>query len=177
MIVLDFGCGQSKRPGSVGVDLTTKYSPDVVHDLNSYPYPFPDCHADRIYLDNLLEHLDDVIGVMSELYRICKPGGEVIIIVPSFRSLYASLDPTHKHAFTVSSMGYFDRSHKLSQRYGYSDVDFTLERVVFDEGFQHKAIRRFAVAIANRYPHHYEFHLSHLLPLDSITYYLRKKQN
>ena len=40
--VLDLGCGLRKTPGSVGCDMISLPSVDVVHDLNSFPYPFPD---------------------------------------------------------------------------------------------------------------------------------------
>jgi len=30
------------------------------------------------------------------------------------------------------------------------------------------------IAIANRWPRRYEYYLSHLFPLDDITYYLRR---
>jgi predicted SAM-dependent methyltransferase len=175
MTILDLGCGAKKRPGAITVDISKKYLPDVIHDLNRFPYPFKKSCADLIYLDNVLEHLDDVVGVMSELYRICRPGGQVVIAAPYFRSIYGSIDPTHKHFFTVSSMGYFDQENKLSLQYQYSEADFHIEKVVFEENFPHKTTRRWIVALANRYPYHYEYHFSHLFPLDAITYYLRKK--
>ncbi|MCG3770992.1 MAG: Demethylrebeccamycin-D-glucose O-methyltransferase [Nitrosomonadaceae bacterium] len=73
--VLDLGCGNKKRPGAIGVDFNDRTAADVIHNLNSFPYPFDDSSFDEIYLDNALEHLDDVIRVMEEVYRLCKPGG------------------------------------------------------------------------------------------------------
>ena len=37
---LNLGCGNKKYPGTVGVDISNRYSPDIVHDLNVFPYPF-----------------------------------------------------------------------------------------------------------------------------------------
>ena len=52
--ILDLGCGKKKRPGSVGVDHLDRHAADVIHDLNVFPYPFPDNECDVIYLDNVL---------------------------------------------------------------------------------------------------------------------------
>ena len=101
--VLDLGCGKKKRDGAIGVDWSDRHDADVIHDLNEFPYPFENSMFDEIYIDNTLEHLDDVMRVMEEIYRICKPGGLVKVIVPYFRSVWASIDPTHKTFFTVSS--------------------------------------------------------------------------
>lgn len=38
---IDFGCGQRKTVGYVGVDALSHPRGDVVHDLNIFPYPFP----------------------------------------------------------------------------------------------------------------------------------------
>ena len=35
-------------------------------------------------------------------------------MVPYFRSVWAHIDPTHKHFFTVQSFIYFDSENKLS---------------------------------------------------------------
>ena len=106
--ILDLGCGNKKRPGAIGVDFNERTSADIIHNLNSFPYPFEDGFFDEIYLDNTLEHLDDVMKVMEEAHRICKPNGVVKVIAPYFRSMWACIDPTHKHFFTVDSFAYFD---------------------------------------------------------------------
>ena len=104
--ILDLGCGKKKRAGSIGVDWSDRHDADVIHDLNVFPYPFEGASVDMVYIDNTLEHLDDPIAVMGELYRIVKPSGIVKVIVPYFRSVSAFIDPTHKHFFTVESFSY-----------------------------------------------------------------------
>ena len=42
VMLLDLGCGKSKRSGAIGVDIIESEVVDVVHDLNEYPYPFAD---------------------------------------------------------------------------------------------------------------------------------------
>jgi len=173
-LTLDLGCGNKKRPGTVGVDFNDRTAADVIHDLNVFPYPFEDASVDHVYLDNTLEHLDDVLRVMEEVYRIVKPGGTVKVIVPYFRSLWAFIDPTHRHFFTVSSFAFYDPDHIICQRYDYTLARFKTEKIVFNETLQSSPFKSMMMAIANRWPWRYEYHLSHLYPLDDITYYLRR---
>ncbi len=62
---IDLGCGNKKRPGTIGVDFNERTKADIIHDLNSFPYPFEDASVDMVYIDNTLEHLDDPIAVMG----------------------------------------------------------------------------------------------------------------
>jgi ubiquinone/menaquinone biosynthesis C-methylase UbiE len=172
--ILDLGCGKKKRAGAIGVDFNSRINVDVVHDLNEFPYPFEDQEFEEIYLDNTLEHLDNVIRVMEEVHRICMPGGQVKVIVPYFRSIWACIDPTHKHFFTVDSMAYFDPQHSIAKRYDYTEARFHIEHIVFNETLESSKFKKLIVLLANKYPHRYERYLSHLYPLDDITYYLKK---
>lgn len=172
--VLDLGCGNKKRPGSIGVDYNARTQPDIVHDLNAFPYPFKDSSFDEIYLDNALEHLNDVMRVMEELYRICRKGGLIKVIVPYFRSHWAYIDPTHKNFFTVDSFAYFDPEHIICKRYDYTLARFKRERVVFNETLKNRWTQKIIIRFANKWPNRYEYYLSSVYPLDDISYYLRK---
>lgn len=173
MDVLDLGCGNKKRPGAVGIDVNPETDADVVHNLDTFPYPFSNDSFDEVVADNVIEHLDDVIAVMEELHRITRPGGTVTIIVPYFRSRWASLDPTHRHFFGVESFSYFDPDHVHSTLYNYSKARFRPESVIFNESIPVRRCRRLVRALANRWPLRYEVHLSHLIPLDDLTFRLR----
>jgi predicted SAM-dependent methyltransferase len=172
--ILDLGCGKKKRPGSIGVDHSSRHQADIIHDLNLFPYPFKDDEFDEIYLDNVLEHLDSPMLVMEEVHRICKPGGRVKVIAPYFRSLWAFIDPTHKNFFTVNSFGYFDPKHANCKQYEYTQARFSVERICFNETLTNRLFKRIVVGLANRYPDHYELYLGHIYPLDDITYFLVK---
>lgn len=171
--VLDFGCGNRKRPGSIGIDVNPRTDADVVHDLNVFPYPFADASFDEVYADNVIEHLVEPVRVMEELHRITRPDARIKVIVPYFRSLWAYIDPTHRHFFTVDSFTYYDPAHENSRLYNYSTARFRIERVVLNENINRGFITGLVKALANRWPGHYELYLSHLCPLDDITYYLR----
>ena len=111
---------------------------------------------------------------MTEVYRICKEGATVKVIVPYFRSVWASIDPTHKTFFTVESFAYYDPDHIICQRYDYVDARFKVKSIVFNETLKNRIFKRLVIKIANRFPQKYEYYFSHLYPLDDITYYLTK---
>ena len=110
---LNLGCGQQKIPGYLSVDKIKGEAIDICHDLNIFPYPFPDNSVSEIIMDNVLEHLDDVIKVMEELYRISQAGAIIHIKVPYFKSNSAFTDPSHRHFFTETSFKYFQADHPL----------------------------------------------------------------
>jgi SAM-dependent methyltransferase len=170
---LDMGCGSRKRHGCIGIDNNRRSDADVIHDLNSFPYPFKKSSFDEIFADNVIEHLSDVIATLEEIHRISASGALVKITVPYFRSRWAFIDPTHLHYFTVDSFAYFDAENPISERYKYSDARFSVEKIIFNEQIPCRPIRRFVKLIANKWPRRYEHYLSHLYPLDDITYYLR----
>jgi predicted SAM-dependent methyltransferase len=172
MKILDLGCGNKKCPGAIGIDINPETDADIIHDLNRVPYPFEDSIFDEIIADNIIEHLDNIILVMEELARISKVGATIKVIVPYFRSKWAYIDPTHRHFFTVDSFAYFDQDHIINKLYNYSKVRCKVNRVVFNEKLQNGLIKSLVVFLANRWPVRYETYLSHLFPLDDLTFYL-----
>ncbi len=172
MKVLDLGCGNKKHPGAVGMDINPLTDADIIHNLNSVPYPFEDSLFDEIIADNVIEHLDNVILVMEELSRISKLGATIKVVVPYFRSKWAYIDPTHRHYFTVDSFAYFDPENIISELYKYSQVRFKVKKVIFNEKLKNSFIKSLLIYFANKWPRLYETYLSHLFPLDDLTFYL-----
>ena len=55
LLKLNLGCGQHHREGYINVD---KYgSPDILHDLETFPWPWRDNSVKEILLYHVLEHL------------------------------------------------------------------------------------------------------------------------
>jgi len=168
--ILDLGCGNKKKSGAIGIDINPDTNADIIHDLNKFPYPFEESTFDKIFADNVIEHLDNVVGVMEELHRISKPNGLIEIKVPYFRSRYAYIDPSHKHFFSVESFTYFDPLHIHHTLYNYSKSLFKTTGRYFNVDFPSENIlKRFVTNLCNRYPEFYENYFSHLLPLDELT--------
>ncbi len=122
---INLGCGTKYMQGYINTDVTQTVKADVYFDLNKTPYPFRSNFADEIYMDNVLEHLDDIPRVIEEIHRILKPGAVLRIYVPYAKSDGAFNDPTHMHYFTERSMDYFSRDNA----YGfYADVSFQIKK-------------------------------------------------
>lgn len=120
---LNLGCGEFKKEGYINIDIYPHLKPEVLHDLNKLPYPFPENEFELIEVSHVLEHLEDVFNVMRELHRILKPDGKLIIRVPHFsRGL---THPEHKRGFDVSFPYYFNPSFKG----GFAGVEFQLKKM------------------------------------------------
>lgn len=119
-ILLDIGCGFSKQQGFVGMD--KREIPgiiDIVHDLEKIPYPLADESVLTCIASHILEHLDPAltIDIFDELWRIMKPGGQLIISTPYAGSFQFWQDPTHKNGFNEATFSYFDPSYPLFKVY------------------------------------------------------------
>src|SRR4051794_11474312 len=97
--VLNLGSGKRYEPHAVNLDLSEGTSPDVVHDLEEVPWPFPDDRFERVRAIDVLEHLSSPLAALEEIHRITKPGGRVEIVVPHFSCANAFTDLTHRSFF------------------------------------------------------------------------------
>lgn len=108
---LNLGCGNKKIAGFCNVD---KYGdPDLRLDLERMPWPWKDNSVDEIYLHHVLEHLgeskDTYLGIWKEMYRVLKPAGVVIVVVPHPRCSDFLNDPTHVRPVTPESLTLFNQ--------------------------------------------------------------------
>ena len=126
-IKLNLGCGNDYKPGWINCDTVATHNikADKYFDLEVFPWPFPDNHADEILLEQVMEHLPNTLGTINEIWRILKPGGIVRINVPYAKSDCAYQDPTHRKFFTEKTMDYFTEAFPWNF---YSSVRFKLLR-------------------------------------------------
>lgn len=125
---LDVGCGNSKIPGAVGIDLIPGPQIDVVHDLDQVPWPLESNAFQVIRLWSVVEHLRNLVAVMEEVHRVARPGAMVLIGTPHFSSANAYTDPTHVHFFSGRFLDYFIEGTELQGHYGfYSRARFRLD--------------------------------------------------
>ena len=113
MLNLNLGSGDKKIKNYINVDKFDTFKPDIVHDLEKFPYPFEDNSVDDIILSHVLEHIgqnpDDFNKIMKELYRICKNGSLIHITVPHPRHDDFLADPTHVRPITVLGLSLYDQ--------------------------------------------------------------------
>ncbi len=124
--ILDLGCGKRKVKGAIGVDHDKTSDADVFCDLTHFPYPFKENAFDLIYCIDVLEHFDDTIRIIEEVYRISKPGTKLIIGVPHFSSHNFYTDITHKKAFAVRSFDFFSDDDSSVIKYLCSKARFKI---------------------------------------------------
>lgn len=110
---INLGCGMQKIEGFVNVDINPIYEPDVVVDLNKFPWPFADNEFDHVVAKDIIEHLGDTgadfIKVMQELYRISNNGAIWEVQAPHWNCDIAKDDPTHTRVLTPNTFGLFNK--------------------------------------------------------------------
>jgi len=140
---LNLGCGLRRLSGYLNVDKAGE--PDLLWDLERLPWPWEDGSVDEVVLHHVLEHLgervDTYLGILREIYRVCRPGALVHVTVPHPRHDNFLNDPTHVRAVTPESLGLLSKAFcRDFQDQGaantplafYLDVDFELTRVTFN---------------------------------------------
>lgn len=132
---LDLGCGTvPKNPFNAseiyGIDIREESERILIADLAVEPIPFEDCFFDYCSAFDFIEHIPRVIylptrkfsfvDLMSEIYRVLKPGGKFISFTPAFPHAPAWRDPTHVNIITTETFPlYFDDKNKLAKMYGF----------------------------------------------------------
>ena len=169
--VLEIGAGTIKRvPHAVTLDVNPLATPDVLHDLDVTPYPFPADSFDVVIAEHVLEHVEHVVRVVEELHRIVASGGVLLVEVPHFSSANFHTDPTHRHAFSTRSFDYFVEGTTLA-RYRYSNA--FLKKREARIGFEGRSVIQRAIARwANRDPERYERKFAWILPAEKINFVL-----
>lgn len=108
---LNLGCGMDRREGYINVDRFGE--PDLRHDLEAVPWPWPDDSVDEVLLIHVLEHLgrdtDVYLRIWQELYRVCRDGAMIAIAVPHHRHEFFYNDPTHVRAVTADGITLFSQ--------------------------------------------------------------------
>ena len=169
--VLDLGCGRNKHPGAIGVDMNPKSDADIIQDLNNFPYPFSDNQFDLIFAQNILEHLNDIVKVMEELYRIGKNGAKIYIRTSHFSSVDSFTDPTHKHFFTSCTFDYFIPGLNY-YKFNYSEAKFKKIKVWVGPIDHCNLILKILLILINKFLIHFEKRFAFIFPVGTISYEL-----
>lgn len=110
---LHLGCGNNKLEGYVNCDISSDVKPDKIVDLEK-KLPFKDNSVDEIITNHTLEHIKNFMGLMEEIYRVCKNEAIIKIRVPYFAYPGAFQDPTHVRFFTLRTFDYFSPDNGLN---------------------------------------------------------------
>lgn len=69
--------------------------------------PFPDQSVDRIFLMHALEYAENPDRILAEIWRVLKPEGRLLLVLPNRRGLWARSDNTplgHGHPYTMTQL-------------------------------------------------------------------------
>ncbi len=126
---LDIACGQNKTAGYYGVDIAKGPGVDMVHDLEKFPWPFPDASVDEAVCSHYIEHTKDLMKFMNEVHRILKPGAKILILAPYYNSMRAWQDPTHTRVISETSFLYYNKDWRVANKLDHypisADFDYT----------------------------------------------------
>lgn len=120
MTRLNLGCGYCAdlAPDVVNIDSTAYPGVDVVHDLDSFPWPFDDDQFTEVRGVQVFEHVTDPIGFMRESHRVLTPGGVLFLVVPHWQSENSYTDPTHVRHCTERTWDYWCDGEALHAQFG-----------------------------------------------------------
>lgn len=126
------GCGNSREKKIdpfqcftwdelVTIDHDPNCGADVVHDLESYPWPFEDDSFDACHAYCVLEHLgkqgdyQSFFATFGEIYRVLKPGGHLFGLVPALTSKWLWGDPSHTRAIQPETLVFLSQQQYQDQ--------------------------------------------------------------
>jgi len=117
--LLDLGCGRGEflkgfiRCGLKGYGIDQSLmgksicpETEIIQSDLEEPLPFKDNYFDVVFSKSVLEHFYYPEKLVLEIYRILKPGGLVITMVPDWEAVYKTFydDYTHRTPFTLVSL-------------------------------------------------------------------------
>ncbi len=107
LVRLNIGAGQTYIPGFINIDISDKA--DVTLDLGVDMLPFEDDSVDLVFTYHTLEHIPDYLFVLSEIHRVLKHGGRVLVGLPYVTlTEYHLVNPYHLHNFNEYSFEFFE---------------------------------------------------------------------
>jgi SAM-dependent methyltransferase len=141
LIRLDLGSGPRTPDGFWGIDRYPLPNVDVIASMDD-PLPFKMDSVDLLLASHSLEHAEDLIYTMKEIFRVCKHSAQVCIVAPYFSQGINFANPYHKHAFnehtprfwTQSADAFLDReeyNHPHADKWGLSQSDYSQQGIDF----------------------------------------------
>lgn len=121
---VNLGCGETPLNGWVNIDKDRNVKCEIHRDLEK-GLPFDDDSVDEIHARHIIEHVKDDVFLMNEIWRVCKNGASVRIIVPASDS-QAAHDFDHKSYWNERKFSYLKKENRRGDYEGLV-CDFEIE--------------------------------------------------
>ena len=131
---LNLGCGQAQYEDAINID-KEDFGQEIIRDITR-GLPFEDNRFDSVHSAHFMEHLrsEDIYFVLSEMYRVTKPGGKVYITVPH-SSCQEAFFPDHLSYWNEAVIQTICNDADFSQRqarFKYKYKILEMERVLYE---------------------------------------------
>jgi hypothetical protein len=115
--------GDSEWKDLTTLDMNPAHNPDVLWDLEKFPYPFHprDNRFDEIHAYDVLEHTGQqgdwffFFRQWTEFWKLLKPGGLFFATTPMPLSHWAWGDPGHKRIICAESLVFLSQKNYAEQ--------------------------------------------------------------
>ncbi len=157
---INIGCGNDIKEDFINIDKFPLKGVDISCSFEANFLPFKDNLFSRVYAYNILEHIDNLINIMEEIWRVTKKDALINIRVPYWNSIESITDPTHKRFFNESTFTFFDPNHPRGKlRSYYSKAKFRHNEIIFIVDFfghrrvKNRILKSFFSRLANKLCH------------------------
>ncbi len=110
---LNLGSGIKRIDGFLNVDHSAECNPDIVLDLETFPWSFNSNSVVHVVMNHSMEHVgqtpEKFLQIMQELYRVCRHDAVLDITVPNPSHDSFTADPTHVRPILPLTLALFDR--------------------------------------------------------------------
>jgi ubiquinone/menaquinone biosynthesis C-methylase UbiE len=124
-------------------------SPLAMVKMDIHQIPFSENTFDVAFCNHVMEHVEDDIKAMEEIYRVLKPGGWAIIQSPIDANLNHTLDGTHLKTAKEreKAFGQHDHLRMYGLDYGkrLEKAGFTVEEIDFVSEIKEEQVVKYAL--------------------------------
>lgn len=153
MARLNLGVGHNSdlSPDVVNVDWKPFRGVNVVADIDTHPWPFPDQTFTDVRAVHVFEHLRYPLGFMADAHRVLQTDGTLRLYVPHWQSENSFTDPTHRRHCTERTWDYWCIDTQLYNESVYAgSAVFVKVSVVRDGDDIHAVLRKVPYAGTHR---------------------------
>ncbi len=162
---LKMGCADENPEDYITIDISKISKPDVLGDV--LKMPFKDNMFEEVLCENVLEHIQDTLTVMNEIWRVAKQDSIIKIVTPHASNPNFWGVPDHIKPFTYTTFDKFGPEAKNS----YYGVRFKVikKRLVPTLGFLQPLVNMFPIKM--------EYLASYIFGFDRIEVELTPLKN